>query len=229
MNRCLFGLALLLTGVWSQEEPPPPVVRVTVSLVQLDAVVTDSKGRHVADLTKDDFEVYQDGAKQKITHFAWVPGVSPQRAAPRPTGAKQPAPVVVAPARAETTRRTIVLLVDNSGLSFTSMAFVRQMLKKFVREQIGPGDVAAVIQTTGGMGAFQRFTNDPRLLGAAIDHLRWDMRSRGGISPQGRRRARRDGIDGISRAGGDGHHRFATLCLGSSAGHARPQVHRRLL
>src|SRR4051812_30361303 len=36
------------------------VMRITVNLVQMDAVVTDSKGNPVTNLTRDDFEALQD-------------------------------------------------------------------------------------------------------------------------------------------------------------------------
>ena len=39
-------------------------VRISVTLVQIDAVVTDGKGRHVTDLKPGDFEVSEDGKRQ---------------------------------------------------------------------------------------------------------------------------------------------------------------------
>ena len=49
-----------------------PIFRLTVSLVQLDAVVTDRHGRHVTTLGPDDFEVYQDGHPQPVTAVTYV-------------------------------------------------------------------------------------------------------------------------------------------------------------
>ena len=51
-----------------------PVIRVTVDLVQVDAVVTDSQGRHVTGLKPEDFQILEDGKPQKITHFSYVSG-----------------------------------------------------------------------------------------------------------------------------------------------------------
>ena len=48
------------------------VIRIDVNLVQVDAVVTDSNGKAVTNLTRDDFEVYQDGELQKLTAFDFV-------------------------------------------------------------------------------------------------------------------------------------------------------------
>jgi hypothetical protein len=49
-----------------------PVIRVTVYLVQMDAVVTDSKGHHIADRKQGVFEILEDGRPQKITHFSYA-------------------------------------------------------------------------------------------------------------------------------------------------------------
>jgi hypothetical protein len=75
-----FGLILLgivpLASRQAGEQPSGAVIRVTVSLVQLDATVTDSKCRHVADLKPSDFEILEDGKPQKITQFSYVLAVS---------------------------------------------------------------------------------------------------------------------------------------------------------
>src|SRR5689334_9067688 len=40
------------------------VVRISVTLVQVDAVVTDGKGKYVTDLQPEDFEITEDGKRQ---------------------------------------------------------------------------------------------------------------------------------------------------------------------
>ena len=47
-----------------------PVFRSAVDLVNVGVTVSDRKGGLVAELTKDDFEVYEDGKKQTIQYFA---------------------------------------------------------------------------------------------------------------------------------------------------------------
>jgi len=70
------GLALLVIAavgaLVAGAQDPPFVVRVDVSLMTLDVVVTDSAGRPVTTLTKDDFTIYEDGKPQEIRHFAPV-------------------------------------------------------------------------------------------------------------------------------------------------------------
>jgi hypothetical protein len=47
-------------------QPAPPVFRISADLVTIDAVVTDSDGRHVTDLTRDNFEVTVAGKRQEL-------------------------------------------------------------------------------------------------------------------------------------------------------------------
>src|SRR6478609_9240305 len=68
----------------AQESPDMPVLRVTVNLVQVDAVVTDSKGKQITNLTADDFELLQDGKPQKITKFSYISTTAPTPAAAAP-------------------------------------------------------------------------------------------------------------------------------------------------
>jgi Ca-activated chloride channel homolog len=53
------------SSVAAQEE----VIRVETALVNLNVVVMDRQGRRVGGLTREDFEVYENGARQKISHF----------------------------------------------------------------------------------------------------------------------------------------------------------------
>lgn len=188
LGAILFGCVLVLG-----QQPPAPtespqretaVFSVTSTLVQIDAVVTDSKGRHVTDLTAADFEVLEDGKPQKLTHFSYVqtaPAVRPPQPAtaplPRLALWLPPAPEL----RPEDVRRTIVLMVDDLGLSFESMAFVRRSLRKFVEKQMQPGDLVAVCRTGAGSGALQKFTADKRILLSIVDGLRWNPNGRFGI------------------------------------------------
>jgi len=169
----------------AQESPDMPVLRVTVNLVQVDAVVTDSKGKQVTNLTANDLRIFQDGKSQKITHFSYISTAAPT---PAPIAPKPAVPAVrgtpAPPAmrlRPDQVRRTIALVVDDLGLSFESMAQVRGALKKFVDQQMQPGDLVAIIRTGAGMGALQELTSDKRMLYAAIDRVKFNMLGRGGV------------------------------------------------
>ena len=153
------------------------VVRISVTLVQVDAVVTDRQGKPVTDLGKDDFEIYEDGKRQVITNHSFVSTQQrmSQAAAPRPTDQALPSlPIRLKP---EQVRRTIAIVVDDLSLSMGSAESVQYYLRKYVEEQIEPGDLVAIIRASGGMGALQQFTADRRQLRAAVDRIRWNPRS----------------------------------------------------
>src|SRR5438477_6010068 len=78
------------TTVQQQPRSEDAVIRINVNLVQVDAVVTDSKGRPVTDLTKDDFEVFQDKRPQTITAFSFINVRNPGVRTSRPTPNAQP-------------------------------------------------------------------------------------------------------------------------------------------
>jgi VWFA-related protein len=120
---CLRIAGLLACAGLFAQNADVPALRITVNLVQIDAVVTDQHGHHVADLTKDDFRILQDGKSQAITHFSYVRGAVPSAPAPPQLAA----PTFTQPRREEI-QRSVVLMVDDLGLSFTSMSNVRDTL-----------------------------------------------------------------------------------------------------
>ena len=170
-----------------QETDSDDVVRITANLVQVDAVITDSKGRLVTDLRPEEIEILEDGRPQKITNFSFVsvepPANRPEDANARVAPDKNSPPVPPTILKPGQVRRTIALVVDDLGISFESVGFVRKALRKFVDEQMQPDDLVAIIRTSAGMGALQQFTSDKRVLYAAIERVRWNPRGRGGMSP----------------------------------------------
>ncbi len=177
-----------------QNAPPAvsdnPVFRVTTTLVQVDAVVTDSKGRQIVDLSAGDFEILADGHSQPITHFSYVrvapdavsaavPSKAPRGPRSHLNDVAPPAPAIAL--RPEDVHRTIVLFVDDLGLSWESIAYVRRALGKFVDQQMQPGDLVAVVRSGGGSGALQQFTADKQVLHAEVDRIRWNPNGRRGL------------------------------------------------
>src|SRR6267378_5280517 len=161
------------------------VVRITTNLVQVDAVVTDKKGNLVTDLKPEEFQISEDGKPRQISNFSLVllPGqTAPQPGKPALAIDRNAPGVPPVPLRPEQVRRTIALVVDDLGLSFESTYHVREVLKKYVDQQMLPGDLVAIIRTSGGIGALQQFTTDKRQLYAAIEKIRWYPNGRSGVS-----------------------------------------------
>jgi len=206
MSSSRFLAALLIlqlsVGVLAQQEPVPnkpaapltaapqqptnksdedDVVRITTNLVQVDAVITDSKGRLVTDLRPEELDIREDGKSQTITHLSLVELESKEVIRqPNPLDKTSP-PLPPVRLRPEEVHRTIALVVDDLGLSFESTYFVREALKKFLDKQMQPNDLVAIIRTSGGIGALQQFTSDKRLLYAAADKVKWNPRGRGNV------------------------------------------------
>jgi VWFA-related protein len=166
-------------------QPDDDVVRISTNLVQVDAVITDSKGKQVTDLRADEVQILEDGKPQKIANFSYTALDSTE--ASRPSAPAKPAdknapPLPPVRLKPEQARRTIALVVDDLGLSFESAHTVRWALRKFLDQQMQPNDLVAIIRTGGGIGALQQFTTDKRQLYAAVEKVKWNPSGRGGIS-----------------------------------------------
>lgn len=167
--------------------PEDERLRITTNLVQVDVVVTDKDGNQVTDLRPEEFEVLEDGKRQPITNFSYVSAANQTTSGSNVTtaaaGSETATTVPPVPLRPGQVRRTLSLVVDDLGISFESINFVRKALRQFIDEQMQPGDLVAIFRTSGGAGALQQFTTDKRLLYAAIDSIRWLPRGRGDITP----------------------------------------------
>ena len=168
----------------AQDEP----VRVTTNLVQADVTVTDKEGKPVRDLRPEDFEILEEGKRQQLTHFSYISAAASDsipaksESAPSET-ATSGAGMPTIHLKREQVRRTIALVVDDLGLSFDSMGFVRGALRTFLDEQMLPTDLVAILRTSGGEGTQQQFTSDKRQLHVAIERVRWNPQGRAGLSP----------------------------------------------
>lgn len=179
---------------FATRQPPsePPQFRVAVDVVSIDAVVTDHRGDVVRDLTPADFEVQQDGKGQKVTFAEFVPVT---RVAPADIGTERNAVAEAAPIEAPRVAaqpisrtlvgRTIIVLVDDLGLSVDGVNRMRRALHAFVETGLLPTDLVAIIRTGEVRGMGQALTRDDGALHAAIDALRYNNLSRKGVSPSG--------------------------------------------
>jgi len=164
----------------TQKPPEGDVVRITTNLVQVDAVITDKNGKPITDLKPEELQLFEDKRERQITHFSYVDtGAAPLS---KPTASDNRMPGVPPDRlRPEDVRRTIALVVDDLGLSFQSTHYVRRALKQFVDQQMQPGDLVAIVRTSGGIGALQQFTSDKRQLYKAIEHIKWYPGGRMGV------------------------------------------------
>ncbi|MDX6695546.1 MAG: hypothetical protein QOF02_3149 [Blastocatellia bacterium] len=170
-----------------QQQDDDEVVRITTNLVQVDAVVMDKSGKQVTDLRPEEFEILEDERPQAITNFSYVStdtansGSAPKSSSAAAAAASnRDASVRPARVRPTDTHRTILLVVDDLGLTSESAIATRRALKKFVEDQLRPNDLAAVVNTSGGSSAAQQLTADKKTLLAAVEQVRWNPLARSG-------------------------------------------------
>jgi VWFA-related protein len=148
------------------QSPQPAVTfRVEVNYVEVDAIVTDAQGRVVSNLTAPDFEVLEDGKPQKITSFSLVN--IPIERAERPIFTTAPIEADVQ-TNAHAEGRIYLIVLDDVHTDFTRTPRVKASMKRFLEQNFGTNDLAAVV-FTGRSEASQDFTNNTRLLLGAVD------------------------------------------------------------
>ena len=171
-------LVFLLTLLCFSQETQDLNIKVNVNLIQVDVTVLDKSGRRVEGLTADDFEVFRDGKRQVIKNVIFVsrPPVKPEP--PAPSGLTAPSTLLATSLpgkqlKAQDVRRTIAIYIDDLSINFANLLPVRDALRKFVEEQVQPGDLVAVYVSSGGLGLFQQFTTDKRAILASIERVRY--------------------------------------------------------
>jgi VWFA-related protein len=139
---------------------PPLVVRLSVDLVQLDAVVTDAKGHPVTDLRAADFEIVQDGRVQAVTQAVYMGGTAPSSGAGATVSSGTDAAPPEAPADA------LVFVVDDLALSVSSVEATRRALWRFADGMDTEGSVF-LLRTSGRIVDLQPVGGPAELRAAA--------------------------------------------------------------
>jgi Ca-activated chloride channel family protein len=133
-----FTVALLLACLAAAGLAAQQRIRSGVELVELNVTVTDAAGKYVTGLAEDDFEVYEDGAKQKLTFFS-------------PT--QQPI--------------SLAILLDTSASMEERMGLAQEAAIGFTR-QLHKDDQAEVIDFDNQVRVLSPFTGDGAALADAI-------------------------------------------------------------
>lgn len=143
---------------------------IDVSIINVDVYVTDRQGNRVRGLTRDAFEIRENGKVQPITNFAeYAPDA--KRAAGTfgvETAADPSAPAVSA---APPVKRSIIIFVEVVPRPSARVRELFQALRDFVRSSVRPGDAAAVIAFRERANTRQEFTDDTAALERALTQL----------------------------------------------------------
>jgi VWFA-related protein len=132
----------------AQQPPPKPTFQSAVTLVTSDVIVRDRRGQFQANLTKDDFELYEDGVKQELTSFVLVHGGRVYQA---PTGSRDSARegIIMPQSRPlnDVAGRIIIFVIDDLHLNARDTPRLRQLFRQMAKELVHDGDLFGVVST----------------------------------------------------------------------------------
>lgn len=145
---------------------PPVTFKVEVNYVEVDAAALDRQGDPINDLRSDDFQVLEDGKPQKISTFSFVN--IPVERVEKPLFSAQPIEPDVSTNARGLDGRIYLLVLDDLHTAAPRSERVRSAARRFVQQQLGANDLAAVVCTSGRTDAAQDFTSNQQLLLDAI-------------------------------------------------------------
>jgi VWFA-related protein len=154
----------------SPEKPMPPVTeRVEVSVTNVEVIVTDSKGKRVPDLTRDDFEVFQDGLPQKITNFYAVSGGKVLLDDGKVVALDSPAATAEIPVEL---KARYILFVDNLNIQPQNRNRMFERLQEFIRQTIGPRAEAMVVTYNRSLKIRRKFTSEASEVVSVLEEIK---------------------------------------------------------
>ena len=164
----LLGLAAAtgLSRGREEAERQVPQFRTQVNAVLVDALVLNRDGNPVEDLTRRDFQLFEDGVEQSIASFDvtdWTSYVAAQ------TGASPGEPSAL---QENKYPRRFVFVLNRQGTRFDYLVRAKRALSSFVVESLADGDEAMVIDMGNSTKIVQQFVADKQTTLASIDSIR---------------------------------------------------------
>ena len=146
---------------------------VNVSVVSVDVYVTDKKGR-VGGLTRNDFQIFEDGQMMGITNFLAVEGGKPVgapgevEAAPATPGAPKLPPGYEQVTVPEDQKLRLVIYIDNYNLKPFDRNRVMRELRVFLDQKLRRGDEVMLVTYDRELHVRHPFTSDPASIAAQL-------------------------------------------------------------
>jgi len=167
---CLFSALLLATASVAQQDSPKTqsqepadqnpaeTLKVNVNVVQLFFNVKDKHGALIPGLTKDDFQIFEDGKSQTVKYFA----------------AESNLPL------------TLGIMIDSSGSQRNVIDMEKEVGGAFLKQILSDKDEAFVISFDITVDLLQDFTRDTHRLQAALNKAKVNVDyTSGGIPGMG--------------------------------------------
>jgi VWFA-related protein len=169
MLNHLLPILFALTAI-AQDRPliPHAGEAIDVSIVNVDVVVTDKKGNHVQGLTKDDFEIYENGKLQPLSNFAEYRGGRETVLEAAKAGA---APSEARIENAPRPKRTILVFIDHFSLLPWDREQFFSSLKTLLHQSLGHGDAVSIVSWDRMISTRLSFTDDLAELDKALTQI----------------------------------------------------------
>ncbi|HYH10361.1 MAG TPA: VWA domain-containing protein [Thermoanaerobaculia bacterium] len=156
-----FALLALALPTFAQQQPFEE--QIEVNAVLLDVIVTDNKGHHILGLGKDDFVVKENGVVQAVDSVDYFTNrrLLDQR--------EEQATFKVERVRED---RYFIFFFDKPSapnLMHDQVTLARESVRKFVREEMKPADVVAIVGHDVRLKVYSDFTNDKAQLERALN------------------------------------------------------------
>ena len=146
----------------AQDQTAPVTLRTTTTLVQLSVIAHDAKGAAVTDLTKDDFQILDDGQEQQVAVFSAERAVSAAPVPLRRVDQDNSRP-------ADKPFGNALLLLDYLNSGWEPAARARPEIVRFLKDYDPDGKVALWLLDEDGLKRLGDFGSDRDALLKAID------------------------------------------------------------
>jgi VWFA-related protein len=166
------SLLLLLLGPNAALRAQIPSLGETmeIAIVNVDVIVTDSDGKRVRGLAREDFEIYEDGKLQPVSHFAEYRGSGNANSALTAEAAAtlgEPEK----PTDQPTQRRTLVLFIELFKLPAYRVDPFIASIKDLVHKTIRSGDSVSLVTFDSRATVRVNATGDVALIERHLDEI----------------------------------------------------------
>jgi VWFA-related protein len=160
MRKLALVCAVLLLSLVAagQQTIAPLIERIDVTVINVDVAVTDRAGHSVGGLTRDDFEVFEDGVPQKLTNFYAIENAAVRQG----EGAGD----------RHQFRRRVVLMIDNNFIEKPQRNLALDKVDQFIEQHFSGDSDWSVVAVGHSVETIQPFTNEKQKIHSAIERVR---------------------------------------------------------
>ncbi|HYO78982.1 MAG TPA: hypothetical protein VE010_21140 [Thermoanaerobaculia bacterium] len=158
LSLCTFAVNAPLNA----QDAPRLGETIDVSIANVDVFVTDRAGNRVRGLTRDDFEIYENGLRKEISNFAeYVSASNDERVGADVDGAAETVP---------RQKRTILIFLEQMQMPKHWADPLVAEIKNVIRTTIAPGDAVSIVSWSRHGGTTHlELTEDLGAVDAALD------------------------------------------------------------